>query len=147
MADEISRTDGNNRGTLVALTTAASPEVRNLRTDSNGILLVSASTSASGATTATIAPSTAAAITTVALSTATATVLAANTNRKGAYVVNESTSPGIALIALATAATLTAYSVPIAVGGFWEMPIPAYTGALSGITASTSATLRVTELT
>lgn len=145
MANENSLADANNNRSLIGLTTGG--ETRNVRTTDDGALLVSGSTGGTTIGSVTIAPSTAAAISTVAVTTTSGTALAANANRKGAMVVNESTSPGIALIAMATAASSTAYSAPVAPGGYWEMPLPAYTGAISVVTVSTAATLRVTELT
>ncbi len=44
MADQVSKADGNTNKTLIGLTTASTPEIRNLRTDDDGHLLVSQST-------------------------------------------------------------------------------------------------------
>jgi hypothetical protein len=78
------------------------------------------------------------------LTTTTAVVLAANTARRGATVYVES---GATLyLALGTTASLTAYTVQIAVGGYYEVPF-GYTGALWGITSVGTAVVRVTELT
>lgn len=85
-----------------------------------------------------------AALTTVAGGVATAQVVGVNSGRLGLFINNE--GPATALVAYAAAATLTAYTVAIP-PGYWEMPSPVWPGAISVITATGVATLRVTELT
>lgn len=73
-----------------------------------------------------------------------ATVLAANTARYGAAVYNE--SGAICYLKLGATATLTSYTVQVAIGGYYEVPY-GYTGILTGITLAGTAVLRVTEFT
>jgi hypothetical protein len=73
-------------------------------------------------------------------------LLASNANRKGATFFNDST----AILYLAygsSAASLTSYTVQIAPGGFFEMPVePIFTGAIRGIWAAANGNVRITEL-
>lgn len=77
------------------------------------------------------------------LTTTTAVVLAANTSRRGATVYVE--SGAVLYLAFGTTASLTAYTVQIPVGGYYEVPF-GYTGALWGITSAGTSVARVTEL-
>lgn len=83
-------------------------------------------------------------------SSATAvTVLAANTARVGATIVNDSTAI-LYLILSSTTPTSAVYTVPLAakatVGSYYEVPF-GYTGIIKGIWASANGTAVVTELT
>lgn len=80
--------------------------------------------------------------------TSTAVSLAdANSSRSGLLVVNDAGSSGILYVKYGTGASASDYTVPIAVGGYWEMPDPIYTGVVSGIWASDGdGTAMVTEL-
>ena len=71
-------------------------------------------------------------------------ILAANANRLGATLYNE--SGAICFVKLGTTATLTSYSVQMAIGGYYEVPF-GYTGGIDGITTAITAILRITELT
>jgi len=85
-----------------------------------------------------------AAATTASIATASATVLLANVNRLGATVYNES---GATLyLHMGATASLTAYVLQVAIGGYYEVPF-GYTGVLSGITAAATAVVRVVEVT
>lgn len=110
--------------------------VRVLKTDASGQLVMSNPGGASAATTGTI--------TSVASSATSVTLLALNTGRKYATFYNEST----AVLYLATAATATtsAYTVQIPASGFYEFST-AYTGVISGIWASANGNVRITEFT
>jgi len=81
--------------------------------------------------------------TTASITTASATVLAANTNRLGATVYNE--SGAILYLHLGAAASLTAYTLQVAIGGYYEVPHE-FTGILTGITAAGTAVCRVVEV-
>ena len=78
------------------------------------------------------------------VTTSVATVLAGNTGRYGAAVYNE--SGATCYLKLGSAATLTDYTLQVAVGGYYEVPF-FYTGILTGITSAGTAVLRVTEIT
>lgn len=76
------------------------------------------------------------------------TILAANANRKGATVFNDSTA--LLYLALASVtASATNYSVQVPAGGYFELPTcdgGVYTGVIKGIWASdASGAARVTE--
>jgi hypothetical protein len=81
-----------------------------------------------------------------AMTTAAATVLAANTSRIGATVFNDAASASPVYLALGITATTAAFTMLVAVGGYYEVPY-GFTGAITGICASGTATLRVNELT
>ena len=89
-------------------------------------------------------------ITSVNDTNADATILAANANRKGASIFNDSTA--LLYLALANVtASATAYSVQVPPGGYFELPIcdgGVYTGVIKGIWSSdASGAARVTEWT
>jgi hypothetical protein len=74
-----------------------------------------------------------------------ATILAANTSRLGATVQNDSTE--ILYLKLGATATVTDYTVKMAVGSYFEVPF-GYTGIIDGIWANNaSGAARVTEIT
>ena len=74
---------------------------------------------------------------------ASTSILASNANRLGATIYNEGAA--ICYTKLGATASVTSYTLQIAVGGYYELPF-AYTGAVDGITSSGKAQLRVTEL-
>lgn len=80
----------------------------------------------------------------VASSATSVTILAANSNRLGAAVYNDSTQILYLLLAATTAST-SAYSVQVASQGYYEVPSN-YTGQLTGIWAAANGNARVTEL-
>lgn len=79
--------------------------------------------------------------------TATSTpLLAANTNRRGVTIFNDSLQA--LLVKYGATASTTSFTVRVAAGGYWEMPQPVYTGALDGVwTADSTGAARITELT
>lgn len=90
------------------------------------------------------------AITSVNDAAADTTILASNANRKGATFFNDSTA--VLYLALASVtASVTVYTVKIAAGGYYELPVNkggVYTGVVKGIwDADASGAVRVTELT
>lgn len=73
------------------------------------------------------------------------TILAANTNRKGALIYNDSTAILYLDLSGDTASSIS-YSVQIGAQGYFELPPqPVYTGAITGIWASANGNARVTE--
>ena len=78
------------------------------------------------------------------MTTANAVILAANAARLGGTIYNE--GPSACLLLLGTPATTASYSCSVASGGYYEIPF-GYVGEIDGITASSTAQLRVTELT
>lgn len=74
------------------------------------------------------------------------TILAANANRKGYTVYNDSNTP--AYIRHALGATTTVFKFKLDKGSFYEMPSDLnYKGDITAITASGTANLKVTEIT
>lgn len=84
--------------------------------------------------------------TSVAGSASSVTIIAANVNRKGLIVYNDSTA--ILYLALGTGpATSTDFSYKMFPEDCFEIPFPACTAILVGIWASATGAARVTELT
>lgn len=81
----------------------------------------------------------------VASATTTGTLLAANTNRKGAYIFNDSTSA--LYVKFGATASTTSFTVKIAAGGYYEFPVPMYQGVVDGIWDTANGAARVTEVT
>ncbi len=81
----------------------------------------------------------------VAASTAAVPLLAANPNRRGAVIVNESSAT--LYVAYGSAGTVTDYTYRVDPSGTWVMDQPAYTGPLYGSWDSATGNARVTELT
>lgn len=105
--------------------------------DANGNLIISATSAPPTSATATLSS--------VASSATTVVLLASNTNRKGAYFYNDSTS--ILYLAFTATASTSAYTLQIASQGFYEMPPePVYTGTISGIWSAANGNARITEL-
>ena len=82
-----------------------------------------------------------------ASSASAVTLLAANTNRKGALIYNESTAVLYLGLCPVASVSTTNYTLQIAAGGYYELPAPVYTGELSGVWAAANGSARITELT
>ena len=83
--------------------------------------------------------------TNVTSSATSVTILAANNNRRGAIVFNEST----AILYLSygtTAASLTSYSVRLPANTSWIIDVPTWTGEVRGIGAAANGFARVTDM-
>lgn len=85
------------------------------------------------------------AITTPAMTVADAEILAANNNRKGALIINETTE--ICYIALDDVDSTVAYSYPLAPNEPLILDNGDYTGRIRGHLAAGAGNLRVTEFT
>lgn len=90
--------------------------------------------------------------TTVASSASSVTVLAQNSNRRGAAIFNDSTQVLYLLLAstvagvAGTAASTSNYTVQLASNAYYELPNTyIYTGIIYGIWASANGNARVTE--
>lgn len=81
---------------------------------------------------------------TVAASATSVTVLAANSNRKGATIWNDSTAN--LFIDFDSSASISDFAVKIAAGGYFELPFN-YTGVISGIWSAANGSALVRELT
>lgn len=88
-------------------------------------------------------PANGSAITSVASSATVVTLLAAAASRRGATVYNESTAT--LYLALAAAASLTAYTAQVPPGGYYEVPYQ-YAGIITGLWSSANGNARVTAI-
>lgn len=79
----------------------------------------------------------------VASSASTGTILATNSSRVGATIVNDSTAT-LYLKYGATAST-TSYTYQVPPGATWEMPLPAYLGIIDGIWSAANGNARCTD--
>lgn len=86
-----------------------------------------------------------ASVTEPATSGANATLLSANSSRRGLYIANDA---GIdLLVKLGAVASASSFSLRLKPGEIWVMPKPIYTGRVDGILASAgSGVARMTEL-
>jgi len=84
-------------------------------------------------------------VTSVASAITDTTILAANANRKGATIYNNSTS--ILYIALANVDATLSWSVILFPGGILSVSNNDYTGAIKGVWATVDGTAQVTEFT
>ncbi|MDZ8096785.1 MAG: hypothetical protein RMZ42_33325, partial [Nostoc sp. DedQUE05] len=82
--------------------------------------------------------------TTVASSTSSQTILAANSNRKGATIWNDSTA--ILYLEFGATAATNAFTAKLLAGGYYEVPFH-YTGVISGIWSAANGNALVRELT
>jgi len=80
----------------------------------------------------------------VAGSAASVTILAANSNRTGATIVNDSTA--ILYLKFGATASTSSYTVKMVADAYYEVPF-GYSGVIDGIWASATGNARVTELT
>lgn len=79
----------------------------------------------------------------IASSATAVTLQASNAARRSLIVFNDSTS--VLYLRYGGTASSTSYTVKVAAGGYWEMPLPAFTGAVSAIWASANGFAYVTE--
>lgn len=112
--------------------------------DSSGNLLVNLNASGGGGA-ATTPTSSNVALTSVPAATANTALLAANPARKGAYITNNGSAN--MYLAYGPTASLTAFTVKIAPGGFFELPTtPVWQGAVSAIWDAANGNAQVTEV-
>lgn len=100
----------------------------------------------SGATVVTARPTATATLANVASSATSVTILASNTSRKGAVIVNDSTQ--ILYLKFGATASATSFTYQLAAGETLEIPGAniLYTGIIDGLWASANGNARVTEL-
>lgn len=112
-----------------------SGNARTLSVDSGGKVTAKQSTSATGT------------LSSVAASTSTATLLVANSARVGFSLYNDSTTATLYL-ALGSGASLSAFTLKMAPGGYYESPVGfSYTGIVTGVWSAASGNARLTECT
>lgn len=90
-------------------------------------------------------PAAAGALSNVASSDSNVTLKAANASRRGLIIFNDSSA--VLYIKFGATASSSSFTVKVAAGGYWEMPLPIYQGIVDGIWASANGNARVTELT
>jgi len=81
----------------------------------------------------------------VASSNTTTTLLSANSARRSATFVNDSTS--VCYVKFGTTASATSFTVKMQPGDYYELPQPCYTGRIDAIWVSANGNMRITELT
>lgn len=79
----------------------------------------------------------------VAGSASSVTLLALNTSRKGATIVNDSTA--ILYVKFGSSASSTSYTVKMVADAYFEVPY-GYTGIITGVWASATGNARITEI-
>ena len=79
----------------------------------------------------------------VATSTTVATLLAASGTRRMAVIYND--AAGALYVKFGATATSTDFTVKIAGGGYFELPSPMYTGAITGILDTGTGNAQVTS--
>lgn len=84
------------------------------------------------------------AVTSVASSAASVTLLAANPNRLGAIIINDSNQ--VLFVKFGTTASSSSYSARLVSNGYYEVPF-GYTGIIDGIWVAANGNARITELT
>jgi hypothetical protein len=122
------------RSVITGETTAGGGGFVNVKVNPSGALTVEATSATPDTGT----------VSTASVTNSNTTVLAANNQRLGATIYNEGTVN--ALIKLGSTASATSYTVRLIPDAYYEVPF-GYTGIITGITASGTATCRVTELT
>lgn len=84
-------------------------------------------------------------VSSLASAASSAQLLASNTSRKGLILYNSDANT--VYVKYGTTAAATDFTVPIAPNGYWEMPLPIYTGRIDAIWAADgSGSLFYTEL-
>ncbi|MBA3678576.1 hypothetical protein H0W80_00010 [Candidatus Saccharibacteria bacterium] len=80
----------------------------------------------------------------VAASATSINLLAANTQRLGASIFNDSTAT--LYVKMGTTASTTSHTVQLVGGAFYELPEPMYLGIVTGIWASATGSARISEM-
>lgn len=92
------------------------------------------------------APGSTSTVSSVSAATTAQTLLAANAGRYGACIWNDSNAS--LYVKFGTGASTTSYTLIVGAGGYWESPPWRYTGAITGIWAtSATGSARMTEVT
>ena len=126
--------NGTRGGTLPVMANGRSAlgEIRPIRIDEVGNLLVSSITPAGNGTT-----------NSVASSIVQVTLQAANSNRQGVTIMNDSTAT--LFVSLSALASSTNYTCKVPPGGYYETPYR-YGGIVTGIWSAVNGAARVTEV-
>lgn len=84
-------------------------------------------------------------VTSVASSATNVTLLAANSNRKGATFYNDSTK--ILYLKMGATASTSSFTIKMAANSYFELPLPCYTGIIDGLWSNVNGAVNVTEFT
>lgn len=91
-----------------------------------------------------VSPASSATLANVAGSASSVTLLAANLDRRGAIIVNDSSA--ILYVKFGATASATSFSYKLNPGATLEFPAPIYQGIVDGIWASAAGAARTTEI-
>ena len=91
------------------------------------------------------ADATTATLANVGASVTSVTLQASNALRLGLYIVNDSTSN--LYVKFGSAASVTSFTVPMGPGAYYELPVPVYSGIVTGIWIAAVGSARLTEIT
>lgn len=84
------------------------------------------------------------ALSNVSASTSSVTLKAANTDRRGLYVFNDSTAN--LYLKLGATASISSFTVKVPAASLYELPAPFYRGVVDGIWDAANGSARVTEI-
>ena len=113
--------------------------------EAGSVVVGSVNQGAAGSIAWLVTPSKASALTSAAVDPSGGSILAANTNRRGAMIFHK--TGGIVYVGLGFAPTATEFTFALEPGDLWEMPQPIFTGAIQATAGTPQATLMVTEVT
>jgi hypothetical protein len=131
-------------GTLTSITNAVTVS-QGTGSNLHTVLDSGTLTSITNAVTTNSGTSSTSSLTNVASSASTTQLLASNSGRKMAIIFNDSTQ--ILYVNFGNSASTSAYTVQIPSKGYFEFPVPVYTGVVNGIWTSANGNARITELT
>lgn len=114
------------------------------KTSANSTPVVLASDQSAISVTPVFINSTTATLSNIAGSATSVTLLASNSSRKVATIVNDSTVD--LYVKFGSTASTTSYTVLMVPNAYYEVPQPVYTGIITGIWASATGNARVTEI-
>ncbi len=141
-----------NTGTIASITNVATGTIASVTNVVGGTIAISTGTIASitnlagGTVSTTQVKSSTGGITTVAGTVSAVTILAANANRKGFTIYNNSS--GTCFTALGTTATTGLFTVAIPPFGYYEQPnLFVFQGSVTGIWSATNGSASITEFT
>lgn len=98
----------------------------------------------SGTFTTKVAAASGATVNRVSSSTSNTTLLASNTSRRMATFYNDSTAN--CYLKFGATASVSSFTIKVAAGGYYELPLPIYTGIIDGIWDSVNGGMQVTEI-
>jgi hypothetical protein len=134
LPDQMPRTSVSGGGGGIAAYRSLSGNVDQVVIDASGNIPVKVTNTSSTGT-----------VTSINAAVTNATVLSANTSRKGATVYNN--TAGNMYLKLGATASTSSFTIKIAAAGYYELPQPIYTGRVDALWDVSTGTGLVTELT